>query len=270
MRRQRRCPLPATLLSVATVILLAMVAAIVNGQPVRGAVSAPPEAEFHMARLVYTVATGGGRGLGGGPGVPWWAIDYPEAEYHFLRGLRRLTRIDTSDDSRHLPLLDDALFDYPWLFAQQPGHWRLDDRETARLREYLLRGGFLVVDDFHGEYDWQVFNEAIRRVFPDRSVVDIPADDTLLHVLYELNQRTQIPGRRHLRRGTGGQIVAEMQGTPRWRGIYDDAGRLLVAINFNMDMGDAWEHADDPVYPEPMTALAYRFGINYLLYAMTH
>ena len=217
-----------------------------------------------MARLVYTVINGRG------PGVPWWAIDYPEAEYHFLRGLSRLTRISGTKDSRHLSLQDEALFDYPWLFAQQAGHWSLDDGEVARLREYLLRGGFLVVDDFHGQYDWQVFSQVIQRVFPDRPVVDIPSDDKLLHVLYELDQRTQIPGRRHLRRAPGGQVVAEMQGTPRWRGIYDDAGRLLVAINFNMDMGDAWEHADDPVYPEPMTALAYRFGINYVLYAMTH
>jgi hypothetical protein len=107
-------------------------------------------------------------------------------------------------------------------------------------------------------------------VLPERPIVDIPDDDALLHIFYDLDKRTQIPGRRHLRMGRGGQVVAQMQGEPRWCGIYDDHHRLMVAINFNMDMGDAWEHADDPVYPAEMTGLAYRFGVNYVIYAMSH
>lgn len=237
----------------------------------RSRAGAAPEAEFHMARMIYTIAGGFGRGFGWGPGRPWWGIDYPEAEFHFIQGLRRLTRVHTADDSRHLELTDPALFDYPWLFAQQVGRWDISDAEVERLRDYLLRGGFLIVDDFHGGYEWEVFASVMRRVFPDRPIEDIPAEDTLLHVLYDLDQRTQIPGLRHLRRAPDGSIVAQMDGgPPQWRGIYDERGRLMVAINFNMDMGDAWEHADDAIYPEPMTALAYRFGINYLLYAMTH
>jgi hypothetical protein len=225
-----------------------------------------PEAEFHMGRLIYDDRHAGYRAF-----RPWWAIDYPEAEYHFTQGLRRLTRLDSADDSRHLAATDEALFDHPWLFAQQVGRWSLDDREAQQLREYLLRGGFLVVDDFHGPYQWAVFMESMSRVLPDRPIVDLPEQEELLHVLYDLDQRTQIPGRRHLYRGANGQIEVEPEGSPpRWRGVYDEAGRLMVAINFNMDMGDAWEHADDPVYPEPMTALAYRFGINYIIYAMTH
>jgi hypothetical protein len=225
----------------------------------------PPEAEFHMARMIYT--------SGGGFGAfrPWWAIDYPEAEYHFRQGVRRLTRIAMADDSRHIPLTDDALFDYPWLFAQQVGRWALSNEETSRLREYLLRGGFMVADDFHGPWQWDIFAEAMSRVFPDRTIVDIPDGHEILHVLYDLDERTQIPGRRMIREMGGGQIQIYPEGSPpRWRGIYDDDGRLMVVMNFNMDMGDAWEHADDPVYPEPMTALAYRFGINYVIYAMTH
>jgi hypothetical protein len=228
---------------------------------------ASPEAEFHMARLMYTDASG--RIQGGWR--PWWRIDWPEAECHLTRGLKRLTRLDVADDSFHARAIDARLFDFPWLFAQQVGHWYLSPPEADRLREYLLRGGFLVVDDFHGPYEWQYFTESIQRVLPGRAIVDIPESDPLLHILYDLDQRTQIPGRRHLYRASSGEIVAELPGgPPRWRGIYDDAGRLMVAINFNMDMGDAWEHADDPVYPEPMTALAYRFGINYIIYAMTH
>jgi len=228
-----------------------------------------PEAELHLARMIYGNADNSRRGFGGF-GRPWWAIDWPDAEYHFTRGVRRLTTISIADDSQHLRLTDDEIFDYPWLFVQQVGTWSLSLEETARLREYLDRGGFLLADDFHGGYEWDVFMSAIRHVFPNKPVIDIPLEDEVLHVLYDLDKFTQIPGRRHLRQSASGEIVGRLAGPPHWRGIYDDNNRLIVAINYNMDMGDAWEHADDPIYPEPMTALAYRFGINYLIYAMTH
>jgi Domain of unknown function (DUF4159) len=221
----------------------------------------PPEAEFHMARLAYSTA-----GCAGSHGWcnPWWAIDYPEAEAHFLPALTRMTRIEVAPDSRHLTLADDDLFEYPWLFLQQPGrgNWAPQGAELVRLREYLERGGFLVVDDFHGDYEWGEFADAMSAVLPGRPIVDVPQDDMLLSILFSLERRTQIPGKRHLWGG--------MQGPPHWRGIYDDHGRLMVAINHNIDMGDAWEHADDPEYPAPMTATAYRFGVNYVIYAMTH
>ena len=109
--------------------------------------------------------------------------------------------------------------------------------------------------------------ESMRRVFPDRPVVEIHDTDEVFHVLYDLDDA------RRFRVSTARSTAAptrRMAYTPHWRGIYDDEGRLVVVINFNMDMGDAWEHADCPQYPEPLTALAYRFGINYLLYSMTH
>ena len=225
---------------------------------------APTErpAEFHFARLVYSSGMGGwGRRRGG------WATDYPEAEYHFMQGVRRLTNIDASEDGRLVRPLDYELFEYPWLYAVEVGRWYLDTEEAAQLREYLLRGGFLVVDDFHGTYQWASFLDSMRRVFPDRPILDLQEDDPILHVLYDLDQRIQIPGRQYIWSGA----TYERNGyNPRWRGIYDDEGRLMVAINFNMDLGDAWEHADWPEYPERMTALAYRFGINYVIYAMTH
>lgn len=223
-----------------------------------------PAAEFHMARLVYTSQ------YGQRAWRPWWAIDYPEAEFHLTRGLKRLTTLSVADDSRHLPLTDASIFDYPWLLAQQPGRWYLDPEELAGLREYIRRGGFLVIDDFHGPYDWEVMRDALVRAFPDWPIASLPVDHELMHVMYDLDQDTQIPGKRHLYRAPGGEIRAELHGPAAWHGIYDDAGRLVVAINFNMDMGDAWEHADDPVYPVPMTSLAYRFAVNYVIYAMTH
>lgn len=222
-----------------------------------------PTAEFHFTRMQYADGYyGRGRGWGGS-----WTVDYPEAEFHFLKGVSRLTVVDTSDQNRMLKLTDDSIFDYPWLYAVEVGRWSLDDTEAARLREYLLRGGFLMVDDFHGSYQWQGFMASMTRVFPDREVVEIPTDDEVLHVLYDLDQRIQIPGIRPLMYG---QTYEEDGVVPHWRGVYDDDGRLMVAINFNMDLGDAWEHADDPRYPEPMTALAYRFAVNYVIYSMTH
>jgi hypothetical protein len=223
-----------------------------------------PEAEFHMARLVFS------SGNGERTWRPWWAIDYPDAEYHFTRGLRRLTTISVANDSQHLRLTDEDIFDYPWLFAQQVGHWQLSTAEIEGLREYVLRGGFVVVDDFHGQFEWQALHEVMARAFPDWPIVSLPTDHELMTVLYDLDQNTQIPGRRHLYRAANGEIAAQLRGPAKWYGIYDANGQLVVAINFNMDMGDAWEHADDPVYPVPMTSLAYRFAVNYVIYAMTH
>jgi len=223
-----------------------------------------PESEFHMARLMFA------GGYAGGGWRQWWAIDYPDAEYHFTRGLRRLTRIDVADDSQHLKMTDPEIFDYPWLFVQQVGHWQLTKAEITQLREYVRRGGFVVVDDFHGIRDWAIFAEVMRAAFPDWPVKRISEQHPLMHVLYDLRQDTQIPGRRHLYRTASGKIDAQLRGPAEWYGVHDDYGRLVVAINFNMDVGDAWEHADDPVYPIPMTTLAYRFGVNYVIYAMTH
>jgi hypothetical protein len=225
-----------------------------------------PRHEFHLARLIYRSGMGGGRAW-----RDWWRIDYPEAEYHFTQGVRRLTRLHTADDSIHLWATDEKLFEHPLLFAQQVGRWYIDDREAAALREYLLRGGFLIADDFHGDYEYEVFMEAMGRVFPDLPVIDLTGDDPLLHVVYDISERTQIPGKRHLYRDRSGEIRVDPDGTPpMWKGILDDHGRLMVVMNFNMDMGDSWEHADDPDYPQAMTALGYRFGINYIMYAMTH
>jgi hypothetical protein len=254
--------------TIAVLLVTAVLGLAVAQSRSRPASAKEPEAEFHMARLIYSNAWGF---AGGGFGRPWWAIDYPEAEYHFRQGVRRLTRINMAEDSRHLRLTDDAIFSYPWLFAQQVGRWSLSEVETASLREYLLRGGFLVADDFHGASEWEMFAAVMRRVFPDRPIVDIPDGDEVFHVLYDLDQKTQLPGRRMLYEGSDGTVQIRMQATPgRWRGIYDDEGHLMVVINFNSDTGDSWEHADDPVYPQPLTALGYRFGINYVVYAMTH
>jgi len=234
-------------------------------------------AEFHFIRVEYTDLPQYHRGFGyasrDGLGSGWWIVDWPAADNHFTSGIQRLTRIDTGDP-RHLRLTDDRLFDYPWIYATQTGWWGLSDAETSRLREYLLRGGYLVVDDFWGPEQWEVFRRTMERVLPNHPITDIAPSDSVMHALYDIEEkdRTIIPGSRHLRRGPGGgvQVVLPAGAVPAWRAMYDDRERMVVAVNFNTDVGDAWEFADVPYYPEAMTALAYRYGINYIVYSMTH
>ncbi len=227
-----------------------------------------PSGELHIGRLIFEHSPS----YTWGPGRAWWRIDWPEAEHHFINGVKRYTSIDVATDSVHISLSDDSVFDYPWLFAQQVGRWQLGRTEIQTLGEYLRRGGFLIVDDFHGPRQWENFFTVIKQALPEYDVVNLPLSATLLQIHYEMKQVTQIPGRRHIAGfDSNREAIVEMPHTPsQWKGIYDDSGRLMVAINFNMDMGDAWEHADDPGYPTIMTSTAYRLGINYVIYAMTH
>lgn len=230
----------------------------------------PNGSEFHFARLIY----GGNEFDRGFRGRGRWTTDWPEAEHFFMQGVSRLTKVDgtavsiyNGEGGEKINLTDGNIFDFPWLYAVEVGYWTLSPVETRILRDYLLRGGFLMVDDFHGTAEWAGFMATMQKVFPDRPVVDISEDDEVFHVLYDLDEKVQIPGLASLYNG----VTYERDGyEPYWRGIYDDSGRLVVAINHNMDLGDAWEHADTPGYPEPMTALAYRFAVNYVIYAMTH
>ena len=186
-----------------------------------------------------------------------------------------MTRVETGEPL-HMSLTDDRLFDNPWIYATQTGWWGLSNAEIARLREYLLRGGFIMVDDFWGpdSEQWEIFKDTMARVLPNKPISDIAERDSVMHVLYDIEQKdlSFIPGTRHLRRGAGGTVVVQQPfgTTPAWRAMYDDKNRMVVGVNYNTDIGDAWEYADAPEYPEHMTALAYRYGINYLVYSMTH
>ncbi len=215
--------------------------------------------------MYYNDYAGARGGFRGGFGRGWWQQDMPDAEEHFTANLARMTRVDAGEPVV-VDLLSDDLFQYPWLYATQTGYWDLSDAELARLREYLLRGGFLMCDDFWGEQDWEVFAATMARLFPDRPMEELHADASILHVVFGIDEFTQIPGLRHL---LGGGRVQQLP-PPRWYGIYDDQRRLMVGINYNQDVGDSWEEANNPAYPEPMTALGYRFGVNYVVYAMTH
>ncbi len=219
-------------------------------------------AEFVLARMQYTDRYEG-QHLDRRP----WQIDAPAAEYHLLQGVQRLSAINTRQLGTNIHPDEPDFFDYPLLYVVEPGHWELTDSEARHIREYLLRGGFIVFDDFHGSEEWSLFMDGLRRIFPERPVVDLKDSDEIFHVLFDMNEREQIPGIQML----FSHRSYERDGIePHWRGIYDLEGRLMVMINHNMDLGDAWEHADEPMYPERFTAMSYRLAINYIIYAMTH
>jgi hypothetical protein len=216
--------------------------------------------EWTFARLAYD--GGGSRRRGG------WATDYPGAEYHFSQAVERLTRIDAHPEGHVVSPDSDALFDFPWLYAVEVGSWMFTDSQASRVREHLLRGGFLMVDDFHGEYEWQLFMEGLRRIFPDRRIEDIAADDAIYSNPYEIGDRLQVPGPGYMGSGLTYERVDGV--TPHWRGIRDDEGRWMVVISHNIDYGEGWEQADNPYYPEPFTGQAYEVAVDYLIYGMTH
>jgi hypothetical protein len=196
-----------------------------------------------------------------------WAADYPKADRQFIQGVHRLTRIQTRSTEQVIDASNDDLYNWPWIYVEDPGAWRLTDRQAALLREYLLRGGFLMVDDSHGNYEWENFLVGIRMILPNRPIEDLSDTDEIFHVVYDLDERFQVPGTRFI---WGSRRYSADSATPKWRAIRDDKGRIVVAICHNSDVGDAWEWADSAQYPERAASLAYRLGINYIIYGMTH
>jgi hypothetical protein len=247
----------------------------------------PPDyqvkSEWIFARLMYPQnpysARFGGRGARFG-GRDWreggtsWTQDYPRADRHFALALRRLTRLNVRSVEQPVNLDDgDDVYNWPWLAAGEMGDWLLTDKQAAKLRDYLLRGGFLYLDDFWGPDEFASFNQTMSRVFPDREIVEIDNKDQIFHVVYDLDDRYQILGQWALGRGRGGfgGMGNRVAGThAEWKGIYDDHKRLMVAMSFNSDVGDSWEWADDPGYPEKFSALGIRIGVNYVTYDLTH
>ncbi len=196
-----------------------------------------------------------------------WAADYPKSDRQFTVGVTRLTLVQARSKEHVVDAKNDDLYDWPWLYVEDAGAWKMSEPQAARLREYLLRGGFLMVDDSHGDYEWDTFVAGMHMIFPDRPIEDLENQDEMFHVVYDLDDRVQIPGTRYV---WGHRPYTPDSAVPKWRGIRDDKGRIMVAICHNSDVGDAWEWADSPQYPEHAASLAYRIGINYIIYPMTH
>jgi hypothetical protein len=238
------------------------------------------KAEFAWSRLSYTTSMGGGGygGYGGGyggygrygRGGGTWSRDYPKADRQFLMALNRLTRINGRSYEQVVSPDSDDIDNYPFVYAVMVQTWSFNDEEAKRMREYLLKGGFLMVDDFHGTQDWEDFMRGMRQIFPDAEkypVEDLTDKDEIFHVLYDMDDRFQVPGEQYIR---SGQTYEKDGYVAKWRGIRDEHGRLMVAICHNMHLGDAWEWADDPEYPEQFSSMAFRVGLNYVMYSMTH
>ena len=227
--------------------------------------------EFVVGRLMFP-QTRRGYMLGAGPG-DWraggtaWTVDYPEGDRTFARLLERLTTIDVRLIEQPVNLDDDIdAYYWPFLISGLVGAWDLTDEQALKLREYLLRGGFLLCDSFYGTVDWDGFIASLQRVFPDRPIVELPDTHPIFHAVYDLTDRPQIPTWQHLPRGgyrNDGAVA-------HWRAILDDDERVMVMITFNNDVADGWQRADEYDYPQEAANLAISLGVNFAVYALSH
>ena len=228
--------------------------------PVEDPPDAGRKADFALGRLRYASSYDRGN-------FRWrWGIDANKGDRTLISLLSRLTRIDVEPIETIIDIDSDDVFNLPFLLAISVGDWRLSPKQAARLRQYFDRGGFLLVDDFHNQREWANFMTGMHAIHPQVEAVELEDGDPAFHVLFDLQERFRVPGA-NVVHGSGierGGIV------PHWRAIRDSRGRMMVAISFNQDLGDGWEFADDPYYPERFSNMAIRIGTSYALYAMTH
>jgi hypothetical protein len=237
-----------------------------------------PHDVFTFVRIEYTsYGGGGGRRRGGWGGWERWKTDWPDSDLNFAFRLQQLTSLKVNPEPVSLRLTDEQLFDYPFIYIVEPGALVFDDNEVTALRRYLLNGGFLMVDDFWGDYEWDNFYREIKRVFPDREPLELPLDHAIFQCVYRLKERPQVPSIHAAWQGRDQGITWEWGhgGNTRdvhYRGIFDDKGRMMAIICHNTDLGDGWEReGEDPWYfHEFSEKKAYPMGINIITYAMTH
>jgi hypothetical protein len=238
---------------------------------------------FTFVRVEYDSGYGGGRfggrrrggyGYGGGGR---WATDFPDSDLNFSFRLQQLTALKVDPVPIHLRLTDPKLFDYPFLYMIEPGALQFSEEEVVCLRRYLLNGGFLMVDDFWGDAEWENFYEQIKRVFPDREPEELDVSHEIFRCVYHLKEKPQVPSI-HSWGGPGSNITWEEWGhvgdtrTVHYKAIFDDKKRMVAIICHNTDLGDGWEReGEDPNYfKEFSEKKSYPMGINIVTYAMTH
>ena len=221
--------------------------------------------EFTFVRIVYDSPHSPYNYSFGGA----WRVDYPEADENFTMGIREWagSSLYLSNPPVHLRATDDRLFDYPFAYIVEPGHMELTDEDAAALREYLMRGGFLFLDDFHGEVEWERAREQVRKILPEYEITDLPLTHPIFHSYFDLDGVVQVPGVAALVRG----VTYEKGGvTPHYMGVENKNGRLLIFLTRNCDLGDAWEWINDSRYPAQYGFVAYKVGMNVVTYAMSH
>src|SRR6185503_1481212 len=225
--------------------------------------------EYTVVRTIYDSPQRGygrrGYGYGGGT----WTTDYPEADNNFIVGLREWagTNLKIAPRPEALEILDDRIFDYPIIYVVEPGFMELTQEQADRLREYIARGGFIFLDDFWGEFEWQNVQEQFQKIVPEYEIKDLPLTHPIFHSYLDVEEVVQVPNVYNAQRG----ITSEKGGiVPHYMGVENKNGRLVAFIARNCDLGDAWEWINDPVYPVKYGLPAYKVGINVVIYAMSH
>ena len=227
---------------------------------------------FTFTRVRYNNG-GGGFYRGRGPG---WTTDTPDSDLNLSYRLQQMTSIRTSPDGRFVNLTDDDLSSFPWLYIVEPGSLAFSDEEATALRKYLLNGGFLMFDDFWGDYAWMNVEREMKRVFPDRSFAELTLDHPLYHCVFEIKSKGQVPnvgtGERSQVDGVTWEYHDGDSRTVHHRAIHDDKGRMMVFAAHNTDNGDGWEREGEYEYyfKNFSEKIAYPLGINLIFYAMTH
>ena len=232
---------------------------------------------FTFVRIKYTVD---GK-YGFGHTLERWTIDFPDSDLNFSYRLQQVTSIKANPDGHVLEITDNELFDYPFIYIVEPGRLTFQEKEIPILRKYLLNGGFLMFDDFWGDWEWENFHREIKKVFPDREPVDLPLNHAVFHAVFDLKEKPQVPGLPHVV-GSDGVVRADWDGRTwergedtkqvHYRAIFDDKGRIMVMICHNTDLGDGWEQEgfNEFYFREFSEKRAYPMGINIIVYAMTH
>jgi hypothetical protein len=225
-----------------------------------------PEDVFTFVRIRYESGDNGGW-----RGYNKWATDYPDSDLNLPFRLQQLTSLRVNPNPLVLDFTDPRVFDYPFVYIIEPGDgMNLSPDEIEGFRRYCHNGGFVMVDDFWGEYEWEMFYRDLKRVFPEREPIDVPLEHPIFHCVYDLKEKPQVSAINWGRQGISYERPDARE--VHYRGIFDDKDRLMVFICHNTDLGDGWEREgeDEYYFHEYSEKKAYPMGINIVFYAMTH
>ncbi len=235
--------------------------------------------EFTWIRGQYTNYGGGRGGYGYRRRGGWWDTDYPDSDENFLRGVQRYTNVDTNPRSHtFIELTDPRLFENTFLYM----NWKrvpigsshsgpnFTPEEIEALREFMFRGGFVMVDDFWGPPHLDDMHVEISKIFPDREIVQLDTNHEIFHVFFDIDELAQVPGRMVTWDFGGFMNLDDPSYPPEVYAVLDDDGRVMMVANYNTDLGDGWEHTFYEGYPTKYTNEAYKIGINFLIYALSH
>ena len=209
-----------------------------------------------------------------------WITDFPDSDLNLSYRVQQMTSLKVNPDGRVMRLTNPDLFNYPWIYMVEVGSLELRDEEVPILRKYLLNGGFLMVDDFWGETQYQGFYRQLKRVFPEREPVELEMDHPIFHSVFPINRKKQdmqVPNSRTGERSQDSGVTWEYHDGEEchdvhFKGVFDDKGRMMVFIAHNTDNGDGWEREGENQYffQEFSEKRAFPLGINVIFYSMTH